>query len=300
MARLLVLVLLAALAALARPARAESASAKEVRAHYDRGMARYAVGDFEGAIGSFKQAYELSRAPGFLFNLAQASRLARKHADALHFYRTYLRLRPNAANKRDVQAFIAQLEPVVAREAAAIRVEPAPAPAVAVETPATAPAPEPEPVRAERRPDPSPARVDLVAPPSRAPPKAGGASPALAPAYRRNEGRRAMMIGGAVTAAVGVAALAAGIAFGVSASSAQQKVDDLAAGRGTWSAASQQIYDDGRRDANVATALYAAGGALAGVGTVLAIVGWRRGVAQRRYSLTPTASGGMATFSCDF
>ena len=80
-------------------------------------MARYALGDFDAAVDEFKQAYELSQAPGLLFNLAQASRLGKDYEQALHFYRTYLRVRPNAANRKDAEKRIGELEPIVERAA---------------------------------------------------------------------------------------------------------------------------------------------------------------------------------------
>ena len=60
--------------ALASPVRA--APEDPARAHYDRGMQRYNLGDFDGAITAFDAAYAVSKAPGLLFNLAQAHRLA--------------------------------------------------------------------------------------------------------------------------------------------------------------------------------------------------------------------------------
>ena len=51
----------------------------------------------------FKLAYARSQAPGLLFNLAQASRLNKDYEQALHFYRTYLRVRPDAPNRDDVE-----------------------------------------------------------------------------------------------------------------------------------------------------------------------------------------------------
>ena len=95
-------------------AQAGSASGlRDGRRHHARGMARYALLDFEGAIREFRTAYELTHAPALLFNLAQASRLARKHEDALHFYRGYLRASPDAANRVDAEKFIDELEPLV-------------------------------------------------------------------------------------------------------------------------------------------------------------------------------------------
>ena len=51
------------------------ASLSDARDHYERGMAHYQLGEFPQAIDEFKIAYAASRAPGLLFNMAQASRL---------------------------------------------------------------------------------------------------------------------------------------------------------------------------------------------------------------------------------
>jgi tetratricopeptide (TPR) repeat protein len=82
----------------------------EARQHYERGMTHYQLGEFTAAVGEFKQAYALSPAPGLLFNLAQASRLAKQYEQALYFYRTYLRVAPEAPNRTDVETRIAELE----------------------------------------------------------------------------------------------------------------------------------------------------------------------------------------------
>src|SRR6185312_1826267 len=104
---------------------------QEAKDHYDRGMAHYELGEFGPAVDEFKAAYALSQAPGLLFNLAQASRLGKDYEQALHFYRTYLRVRPDAANRDDVEKRISELEPIVEkrRRAEAERLPPPPVPA---------------------------------------------------------------------------------------------------------------------------------------------------------------------------
>jgi tetratricopeptide (TPR) repeat protein len=113
------------------------------RAHYEAGIAKYDLADYDGAIIEFKTAYELSREPGLLFNLAQAHRLKKDYSQALHFYRTFVELDPNAPNRADAETQIVKLEPLaraaaeeerLAREreaaaAALVRAPPPPAPA---------------------------------------------------------------------------------------------------------------------------------------------------------------------------
>jgi tetratricopeptide (TPR) repeat protein len=79
------------------------------REHYERGLSKYNLADFDGAILEFKQSYELSKAPRLLFNLAQAYRLKKDYETALFFYNTYLRTEPSAPNREDVESKIAEL-----------------------------------------------------------------------------------------------------------------------------------------------------------------------------------------------
>ena len=86
---------------------------QEAKDHYERGMAHYELGEFAAAVDEFKQAYQRSQAPGLLFNLAQASRLGKDYEQALHFYRAYLRVRPDAPNRADVEKRIVELRDAV-------------------------------------------------------------------------------------------------------------------------------------------------------------------------------------------
>jgi tetratricopeptide (TPR) repeat protein len=126
-------VLLAGLAS-AGPARAaepappgvSSETEARARALYDQGMRHYNLSEYDVAIESFKQGYKLSGNPGFLYNLAQAYRLKGDCAQALTFYRNYLRADPQAENRVQVEEHIAAL---------ATCPEPAPLPAVRVAPP---------------------------------------------------------------------------------------------------------------------------------------------------------------------
>jgi tetratricopeptide (TPR) repeat protein len=102
------------------PARADEPEpappAAEARAHYDKGLTHYHLGQFDDAAREFKIAYELSERPGLLFNIAQAYRLGGHPAEAAYFYRTYLRLVPDAANRADVEDLVAEADAAVKAE----------------------------------------------------------------------------------------------------------------------------------------------------------------------------------------
>ena len=76
----------------------------EARELYKKAMTHYELGAFDDAIVEFKRAYELTSAPGLLFNIAQVYRMKKDAEQAVYFYRTYLRLMPDAPNRADVEA----------------------------------------------------------------------------------------------------------------------------------------------------------------------------------------------------
>ncbi len=90
------------------------AGADQAREHYERGLAKYNLAEFDAAIVEFKQSYELSKAPRLLFNIAQAYRLKKDYESALYFYNTYLRADPNPPNLDDVDAKIDEMKRAIA------------------------------------------------------------------------------------------------------------------------------------------------------------------------------------------
>lgn len=95
------------------PANAAEGSA-EVKAlagkAFDRGMRFYQRDDYDRAIEQFDIGYRLLPEPTFIYNIAQAHRLANRPEKALEFYRQYLQLSPAAGNRQEVLGRIAQLE----------------------------------------------------------------------------------------------------------------------------------------------------------------------------------------------
>ncbi|MDX2020887.1 MAG: hypothetical protein SF187_11665 [Deltaproteobacteria bacterium] len=65
---------------------------------FAQGKLHYELGEYSEAIVYFRRAYEKTRDPGFLFNVAQAHRLLGKCRQALQVYSHFLRLAPEHPN----------------------------------------------------------------------------------------------------------------------------------------------------------------------------------------------------------
>jgi tetratricopeptide (TPR) repeat protein len=256
-------------AAPAAVAAADSGDAmQEAKDHYDRGMAHYELGEFAAAADEFKLAYARSQAPGLLFNLGQATRLNKDYEQALHFYRAYLRVRPDAANREDVEKRIAEIEPIVElRRRAELRR-----------------------LNADSRPAAAPVGDDMAV--------ADDKPVAVAAVAPKLPGGKKERIAGIVVGVAGLGLVGAGVGLGVASLDAQNKLSSLAAQMGSWTPAQSRLYDDGRRDAIAATALYVAGGAAVVTGVVLYAVGWRKD--RARFAVVPASGGAQAVWSCAF
>src|SRR6185369_2327988 len=75
----------------------------EARQHYRSGLAHYDLGEYQAALEEFKDAYRAVQDPPFLFNIAQCHRKLGQSAEALTFYRSYLRRAPDAPNRAEVE-----------------------------------------------------------------------------------------------------------------------------------------------------------------------------------------------------
>jgi tetratricopeptide (TPR) repeat protein len=153
-----------------RPTAARSDQARS-RALYDQGSRAYSDGDYARAIELFLAAYELSRAPAILFNVAQAYRLAGTCDKALEYYRRSLAEEPDAANRAEVEERIAEMQRCAADEQARRRAEPPAAARAEVESaaseaedapPATPPGDDALPAVSARAPERPPARRSLL------------------------------------------------------------------------------------------------------------------------------------------
>jgi len=200
------------------------------REHYERGLAKYNLAEFDAAIVEFKESYELSKAPRLLFNIAQAYRLKKDYESALYFYNTYLRADPNPPNLDDVDAKIDEMKSAIDEKHKAVAATPPP-----------------------------------VAPPSPAPP----------PVDKRPS-RRALEIGGATVAAIGLASCAVGAGMLGLSSSDASRLHRVAETGMPWTRADQAIFNEGDRAQLAGIVLLSAGGALVIAGGITLIAALRR------------------------
>lgn len=142
-----------ALLLLASPVRATWAQSdgqkQKALEHFQKASRYYDVARYDEAIEEYQKAYLNVEDPVFLYNIAQCYRLSNRPAEAVRFYRNYLRRAPNAPNRADVERRIADLEKLAAeREAgagASATSPPAVTPGGSGEPAAPPPAPPPPP-----------------------------------------------------------------------------------------------------------------------------------------------------------
>jgi tetratricopeptide (TPR) repeat protein len=90
----------------AEPTREDLAQAK---AHFEQGQRLYDLRHYQEAVVEFETSYKLSGDPTLLYNIGQALRLGGRHADAIHYYETYLKRVPDSARRDEVERRIREL-----------------------------------------------------------------------------------------------------------------------------------------------------------------------------------------------
>jgi tetratricopeptide (TPR) repeat protein len=83
----------------------------------------YNAGEPGRAIALFEQAFDLSRDPGFAFNLGALYEAMDEIPRARSYYEGYLELLPDAPNRAEVEATLERLEAILNLEWARVRVE---------------------------------------------------------------------------------------------------------------------------------------------------------------------------------
>jgi outer membrane protein assembly factor BamD (BamD/ComL family) len=103
------------------PAFADTTPTAEARARalYNEGVAAFDKGDYKLAIEKYLAANETWPRPNFLYNIAQAYRLAGDKQQALRYYRSFLDATPNAPYAPNARQRVAELEGELASEEAA-------------------------------------------------------------------------------------------------------------------------------------------------------------------------------------
>jgi tetratricopeptide (TPR) repeat protein len=116
---------------------ASDAASVAARRHFQDGSKAFSLGEFEAAIKEYRAAYNAKPDPAFLYNIAQAYRLAGDAGQAVFFYKSYLHNLPEAPNRQEVEERIVALEPLVARSKTPTVAEPAKTSAPTTTAPAT-------------------------------------------------------------------------------------------------------------------------------------------------------------------
>jgi tetratricopeptide (TPR) repeat protein len=90
------------------------------RALFEQGEIQFHLLHFDQALKLFERAYEENSDPVFLYNIAQCQRQLAQYELASKSYRAYLATAPDAANRADVVALIAQMEEAAQRNRATV------------------------------------------------------------------------------------------------------------------------------------------------------------------------------------
>jgi tetratricopeptide (TPR) repeat protein len=270
--------------------RAETDAEKKAQAKelFERATRLYDVGKYGEAISTYEEAYLLVEDPVLLFNMGQAYRLWDRPEEAIRSYKNYLRKRPDATNRADVERKIADLERVVdERRRGGVPAAPMPAPHPAP-TPSNGypeqPAPEqignypqPEPTVGPAPSENQPAGVAVAHPPSE-PPRA-----------KRNWLAYGLLAGGGTCLVISALAAAAG-------QQASNKLRDASQNHQPFD---PTVESNGKAANTLAYVALATGVVAGGIGGYLL---WRGRSAQGSTvslvpTLTPSYAGGSAVVS---
>jgi tetratricopeptide (TPR) repeat protein len=165
---LIACVLTSGLLVCARPARADQRTEK-AREHYVQGDAYYKLDKYSDALHEYEQAYIAKPDPSFLYNIAQCHRLMGNKAEAVKFYRRYLRDAPAAPNRAIAEKHIRDLEAALTRGTEPVEDTSRPSgglpPPGALPTAAAVPPQSPPPATSHA---PAPVKLALDAPPATA------------------------------------------------------------------------------------------------------------------------------------
>ena len=93
-----------------RPSRAADPRLDSARAHSQEGDSYYKLDKYANAITEYEQAYLAKPDPSFLYNIAQCHRLMGQNAEAIKFYRRFLKDAPTAPNRAVAEKHIRELE----------------------------------------------------------------------------------------------------------------------------------------------------------------------------------------------
>ena len=237
-------------------------------AAYDRGRQNYNLAQYDAALADFTEAASLYASPDFQYNIGLCHEKLGKYDEAIRAFTAYLRAKPDAEDRPNVENRIQMLQQELERR----RREAEDAEAARIAAQGREPDPQPAPSAADEPDEPA------------------EASPG-----------RPMIVAGASLAGLGAAvALGGGIAFGVLAGRRSDAVDAVQSGNPDALTYDQTLAleREGKRFEGVQIGLIA-GGAVVGVtGAVLLALGLRQRQAAKdaraQARLVPSLGGGHA------
>ncbi len=100
-----------------------SPAEQDARSAFEQGRLAFERGDYESALARFERAFGLSGRPELLFNIGIAQERLQQDEQAIDSFERYLARLPDAVNRQEVEARIAQLRRAV-NERAIERQEP--------------------------------------------------------------------------------------------------------------------------------------------------------------------------------
>lgn len=259
------------------PAGDDADKKAKAKAAYDKGLSHYNLGEFDSAITEFKEAYSLSSAPGLLFNIAQSYRLKKDYEQATYFYTTYLRLKPDAPNREDVEARLKEMDELIKQQKEMDAKKPTGviSPDGSGTTGGTTTTTTTTGTTGIEKEKPQPE---------------GGVPP------------KTLITAGYATAGAGAALVITGVIFGSLARSNEKDLNQLSSAMGTWSQDAQDKYDAGNRDNKIAIVTLIVGGAAVVTGGTLWFLGTSK---QKRESaesvaIVPTTKGATVAVGWSF
>jgi tetratricopeptide (TPR) repeat protein len=233
--------------------------------------AHYAAEEYSQAREAYQAAYDLTQAPGFLYNIAQSYRLAGQCRPAIEYYEKFLSLEPKTALRAKVESFVAEMWTCLQKEKAEAEVNRA---------------------ESERSQDPSGAAQVAVPSDDAGNGTSGGLSASTA--ERESQESSPLPTIGLVVAGSGVLALGSAVYFGLSARSTSQEVESF---EGMWRPEEEAKEEKAQGQERLSLILGLAGGAALAGGLVTYYLFDSR--ESSRIALLPSTDGVMFSYSSD-
>jgi tetratricopeptide (TPR) repeat protein len=108
--------LVALVCSIAAAAQADPSEKQRAAAAYKAGMAHYQLEEYDAAIEKFQEGFRLEPQPEFLYNIALCYRQSKRPDKALSYFQKFLRMRPNAPNRADVEQQIENMQAAIAAQ----------------------------------------------------------------------------------------------------------------------------------------------------------------------------------------